>query len=141
MRLRPLLVLALSTALLTGCATNRRGDALQKALDGYSTALRWDSLVAGEAFIEPKLRSEHPLSKFEIARYAQLRVANYEVQGTLPGTPDTYRQVVRIALINRNTQTVRNITDKQTWRWDAKDKQWWLVSGLPDVTQGDQQGN
>ncbi|EQD36746.1 conserved hypothetical protein, secreted [mine drainage metagenome] len=141
MRLRPLLVLALSTALLTGCATNRRGDALQKALDGYSTALRWDSLVAGEAFIAPKLRSEHPLSKFEIARYAQLRVANYEVQGTLPGTPNTYRQVVRIALINRNTQTVRNITDKQTWRWDAKDKHWWLVSGLPNVTQGDQQGN
>jgi hypothetical protein len=137
MRLRPLLVLAVSALLLDGCATDRRDDALQKVLDGYSTALRWDSIVAGATFIEPKLRSAHPLTKFEIARYAQMRVASYEVQGTLPGTPDTYRQVVEIGLINRNTQTVRDITDKQTWRWDAKDKHWWLVSGLPDVTQGD----
>lgn len=137
MRLRLLIVSVLAAALLAGCATDRRADALQKTLDGYATALRWDSIVAGESFVEPKLRREHPLSKFEIARYAQVRVASYEVQGTLPGTPDTYRQVVQIGLINRNTQTVRDITDKQTWRWDAKDEQWWLVSGLPDVTQGD----
>jgi hypothetical protein len=136
-RLRPLLVLALAAVLLAGCATDRRADALRKTLDAYATALRWDSIVAGASFIEPRLLREHPLSKFEIARYAQMRVASYEVLGALPGTPDTYRQVVRIGLINRNTQTVRDITDRQTWRWDAKDQHWWLVSGLPDVTQGD----
>lgn len=131
-----LLVLALP-AVLGGCATERRGDELRKTLDAYAATLRWNGLAAGAVYLSPQQREEHPLSSFDIARYDQLRVSGYDVQGTLPGAADTYRQVVSIGLINRNTQTARTILDKQTWTWDAKDHHWWLASGLPNVTQGD----
>lgn len=140
MRLRfPILILlvALLPAMLGGCATERRSDDLRKTLDAYASTLRWDGLAAGAVFLSPQQRDEHPLSPFDIARYDQLRVSGYDVQGTLPGGADTYRQVVSIGLINRNTQIARTIIDKQTWKWDAKDRHWWLVSGLPNVTQGD----
>ena len=136
MRMRELLLLLLPALLLAGCVTERRQDDLRKTVDAYGNTLRWEGLVAGAAFLSPKQREQHPLSKFEIARYDQLRVSSYDVQGVLPGTADTYRQVASIGLINRNTQTARTILDKQTWRWDVKDKHWWLVSGLPDITRG-----
>jgi len=37
-------------------------------------------------------------------------------------------------VVNRNTQSERSFTDKQTWRWDAVAKRWWLMTGLPDFT-------
>ena len=120
--------------LLAGCATDRRQDTLRKTVDAYANVLRWDGLAAGYPYLSPQWRDAHPLTDFERARYDQLRVATYEVQGVLPGTPDEYRQVVAIGLINRNTQTERTMLDKQTWHWDDKTHQWWLVSGLPRIT-------
>ena len=45
------------------------------------------------------------------------------------------RQVVRIGIINVNTQAERTVVDQQTWRYDPDKHLWWLVSGLPDVSQ------
>ena len=137
MRMRELLLLLLPALLLAGCATDRRQSDLRTTVDAYGNTLRWDGLAAGFPYLSPALRARHPLSRFDASRYDQLRVSTYEVRGVLPSAPDRYRQVVAIGLINRNTQTERTILDKQTWRWDVKDKHWWLVSGLPDITRGD----
>jgi len=38
---------------------------------------------------------------------------------------------VQIELIDRSTQTVRSIVDRQHWVFDDEAKVWWLDSGLP----------
>ena len=43
--------------------------------------------------------------------------------------------MVRIGIININTQAERTVVDQQTWRYDPDKHQWWLTSGLPDVDQ------
>ncbi len=133
---RSLAALALVLLLLGGCATDRRQSDLRKTVDAYGNALRWDGLAAGFTFLSPRQRHAHPMTPFELARYAQVSVATYEVQGVLPSPPDRYRQVVAIELINRNTQVARTVLDRQTWHWSRKDKHWWLVSGLPDISEG-----
>jgi hypothetical protein len=44
---------------------------------------------------------------------------------------------VEIRVINRNTQAERTVRVREVWRWDAKAKQWWLASGLPDLWKGE----
>ncbi len=132
---RALVVVILMTLLIAGCVTDRRANRLQTTLNAYASALRWDHIASGLVFVDPAVRKKNPLSQLDLDRYAQLRVSSYEVQSSLPASgPDDYRQVVEIGLINRNTQTVRHIVDRQVWHWDAKTQHWWLESGLPKVT-------
>ena len=135
-RLAVLLGLA-AALLLGGCASDRQASALETTVSSYAATMRWDDFEAALAFVDPKVLAKHPMSKFDLARYAQVRVSTYETQGVLPSPPGEFRQIVAIGLINRNTQTERTILDHQTWRYDAKAKKWWLESGLPDITQGD----
>ena len=123
--------------LLGGCASDRQASLLEQTVSAYGATLRWDDFESALAFVDPKVLEKHPLSKFDLARYAQVRVSTYDTQGVLPSPPGEYRQIVSIGLINRNTQTERTILDHQTWHYDAKAKKWWLESGLPDITQGD----
>ncbi len=132
---RASVVIVLLALLLTGCATDRRANKLQNTLNAYASALRWDHIASGLVFVDPAVRKKNPLSQLDLGRYAQLRVSSYEVQSSLPASnPDNYRQVVEIGLINRNTQTVRHIVDRQVWHWNTKTQHWWLESGLPKVT-------
>jgi hypothetical protein len=53
----------------------------------------------------------------------------------VPHGKDEVTQVVKINLVNINTQHERSVTDHQTWHYDAEGKHWWLVTGLPDISQ------
>jgi hypothetical protein len=78
----------------------------------------------------------HPPTSLDMARYAQVRVSDYnEVSGPVPVGENEVRQVVQIGLINIHTQSERTIADRQLWRYDPDNKHWWLESGLPDITQ------
>ena len=123
--------------LLGGCASDRQASQLESTVSAYGATLRWDDFESALAFVDPKVLVKHPLSKFDLARYAQVRVSTYDTQGVLPSPPGEFRQIVSIGLINRNTQTERTIVDHQTWHYDAKAQKWWLESGLPDITQGE----
>ena len=59
----------------------------------------------------------------------------YNEQPAKPVSEGQVRQVVEIGLVNNNTQTARSLIDRQLWRYDVKAKRWWLVTGLPDITQ------
>lgn len=39
-------------------------------------------------------------------------------------------------MINRNTQAERLVRGIEIWRWNPKQKRWWLASGLPDLWKG-----
>lgn len=133
--MRRLLVLALLMLLLAGCASDRRNQALTNTLNAYAGVVRWGDFGSALQFVDPKVRTEHPPSPLQMARYEQFRVTGYDDgQGPVPGAENEVHQVVAISLVNNNTQAERTVIDRQTWHYDPATNHWWLVSGLPDIT-------
>lgn len=131
-----LLVVVLATMLLAGCATKTRSDALMTTLKAYGSTLRWGDFQSAAQFIDPAVRAAHPLTPLQLARYRQVRVSEYDDgPGPVPVGDFEVRQTAQISLINVHTQSERSIVDQQTWRYDENAKRWWLISGLPDITQ------
>ncbi|MEO7071666.1 MAG: hypothetical protein ABI300_01310 [Rhodanobacter sp.] len=126
----------LATLALSGCAAQTRSDALTNTLKAYASTVRWGDFASAAQFVDPATRKAHPLSSLDMARYAQVRVTEYNDDAApVPASDTEVRQTVRINLVNINTQSERTITDNQVWRYDAAGKHWWLSSGLPDITR------
>ncbi|MBS0571077.1 MAG: hypothetical protein JSS28_10740 [Proteobacteria bacterium] len=124
--------------LLAGCASmNAQSEsrALQLTLAAYANAIRWGDISQAIPFVDPETMQKHPLTPLDIERYKQVHFATYSEQAAVPVGPHQVRQVVRISLVNVNTQVERSIVDNQLWRYDEAKKHWLLVSGLPDITQ------
>ena len=88
-------------------------------------------------YVDPKLREEKPLTDIDFSRYKQVQISTYSDMG---GTVEPSGVVVRdveIGVVNRNTQAARTVRYRERWRYDEPAKTWWLVSGLPDLWQGD----
>ncbi|MBP1474202.1 hypothetical protein J7I44_07820 [Frateuria sp. MAH-13] len=129
-------LLALVAMLCAGCATDQRNQALVTTLNAYASTLRWGDFRSAQQFIDPKVREANPVSSLDLARYEQVRVTGYdEGAGPVPDGENQVRQVVQISLVNVNTQSERTVVDRQSWRYDAQKKRWWLMSGLPDITR------
>ena len=118
---------------LAACATPGQRSPRDQLLYDYVSAVRWSDFDAAAKFLDPELLARRPLTDLEKERYKQFQVSGYEVKSGSEPAPDTYEQVVEIRVVNRNTQVEKVITDRQTWRWDAEAKRWWLMSGLPDL--------
>ncbi|MBS0557584.1 MAG: hypothetical protein JSR27_09265 [Proteobacteria bacterium] len=132
------LVLICGFALLAGCASmNAQSEsrALELTLTAYANAIRWGDISQAIPFVDPETLKKHPLSDLDIARYKQVHFASYNEQPAVPVGAHQVRQVVKISLVNVNTQVERSIVDNQLWRYDEATKHWLLVSGLPDITQ------
>jgi hypothetical protein len=131
------LILVLSALLLAGCPnTKSRSDELTDTLNAYASTLRWGDFQSGAQFIDPAVRKAHPLSSVDIGRYQQVKVSEYdEGAGPVPLSQTEVQQTVHINLINIHSQSERSMVDHQTWRYDEKTKHWWLMTGLPDISQ------
>jgi hypothetical protein len=127
----------LSTALLlSGCATDKRADTLDRTMIAYANAVRWDGFEAASVFVDPKVRQAHPITDLDRARFKQVQVSDYDDgNGPAPAGKDEVRQTVRISLTNVHTQGVRTIVDHQLWRYDEQADKWWLETGIPDLNQ------
>ena len=129
-------ILLSTVLLLSGCATDKRGDALTHTMIEYANAVRWDGFEAAEQFVDPKVRAAHPLTDLDRERFKQVQVSDYDDgNGPIPAGENEVRQVVQISLTNVHTQSVRTIVDHQLWRYDPQKNHWWLESGIPDITQ------
>lgn len=130
------LALLISLCCLGGCAApNSKNELLTATLDSYASTLRWGNVEDAVAFVDPATLKEHPLTELDVQRFRQVRVNSYNAQPTRPLGGNEVGQVVEIVLTNNNTQSVRSVVDRQRWRYDEEKKRWWLVSGLPDITQ------
>lgn len=128
-------LLALLVALCGGCATDQRNQTLITTLNAYAGTLRWGDFQTALQFVDPKVRAAHPPSALDLARFQQVRVTGYDDgAGPVPDGENQVRQLVQISLVNVNTQAERTVLDRQTWRYEADKKRWWLMSGLPDIT-------
>lgn len=126
-------------ALFAGCASvmhESESRALETTLVAYGNAIRWGDLQQAIPFIAPETLKAHPLTNLDEQRYKQVRFVSYIEQPPVPTGPHEVRQVVKISLLNVNTQTERDIVDNQVWHYDETSKHWRNVSGLPDITQG-----
>jgi hypothetical protein len=129
----PALLLVL---LVNGCASDIRSENLTTTLARYASVMRWGDFASAEQFVDPKVREEHPMSSIDMSRFSQVRVSSYDDgDGPAASGENEARQVVQIGLINLNTQAGRTVIDKQLWRYDPEKKQWWLMTGLPNISQ------
>lgn len=136
MRRIPGILLMLSILLLAACATNDRSNSLTTTLSSYAGVVRWGDLASAAQFVDPAVRAKHPLTDLDLARFKQVRVTDYnDDAGPVPISPTEVQQTVKIGLVNIHTQSERSIIDRQIWRYDEKTKHWWLITGLPDITQ------
>lgn len=123
--------------LLAACATggpDRR--LLEDTLYDYSSAIRWGEIDAALGHVDPEWLAEHPLDGVARRRFEQSQVTGYYVRKRSEDAEGQLQLLVELRLVNRHTQTERVVMDRQRWRWDAEDKRWWLVSGLPDLSPG-----
>jgi hypothetical protein len=132
-RLIPLIAITLA-----GCASmthQTEGRELDLTLMAYGNAIRWGDIQQALPFIDPETLKQHPITPLDLQRYKQVRFVSYIEQKPIPEGEHQVRQVVKIALLNINTQTERDIVDNQLWRYDETTHHWHNVSGLPDITQ------
>lgn len=132
------LLIAAASALLVSCATDKmrsKETLLIDTLRSYAATIRWGSVENAQAFIDPKVLAERPPSALELERFKQVQITGYNEQPALPAGEDEVRQIVEISLVNVNTQAARSVIDRQTWRYDEGAKRWWLMTGLPVITQ------
>lgn len=130
--------IVLSSALLGACATTNmrsKDTLLDETLLTYASTIRWGDVAQAQAFIDPKVLSEHPPTSLELARFKQIEITGYNEQPHMPGGKNEVRQTVQISLINIATQSARSVVDNQVWRYDEPTKHWWLMTGLPDISR------
>ena len=131
-------LLACCLVLLAGCPKSAsKGSALDEIQYAYSAAIRWGDFEGAYNLVDPKLREEKPLTDIDFSRYKQVQISTYSDMG---GTVEPSGVVVRdveIGVVNRNTQAARTVRYRERWRYDEPAKTWWLISGLPDLWQGD----
>ena len=131
-------LVTLALLVLGACATDRmrsKQTVLDDTLRSYGATIRWGDMEQAQAFIDPELLRQRPVSAFDMERYRQVKISSYDAQAAIPVSETEVRQAVEIGLVNVNTQRARSIIDRQVWRYDEKMKRWWLVSGLPDISR------
>jgi hypothetical protein len=116
--------------MLSGCAgieKDKQATALLASTNGYREALRWGYWQAAVEFLHPEARAQADLAPLE-----NVRVTGIEVLRPATITPEAHAlRLVRIDYVLEDEQRVKQVIDRQDWRWDQDRKVWLLHSGLP----------
>lgn len=128
-------VLLLLVLALGACAAAKKDDGLRARVFHYASAIRWNEFEQALKFIDPAVLEQKPFDEKLAARWKQVQVARYFEGPQTVDAEGRMTQTVQIELVDRSTQTVRNIVDRQRWRFDPVAGLWWLESGLPDLEQ------
>lgn len=99
----------------------------------YGLDVRWNDFEAAAEALDPALVQGERFSEQDEAYYKAFQVSGYQLKSSAMLDPLTYSQRVELRIIDRDTQVERVKTDKQSWRYDAQAKRWWLTSGLPKL--------
>jgi hypothetical protein len=125
------LLLLMTTSVAFAGAPQR---ALPVAQDSWAAAIRWGDFDGAVNLLDPLLRARQAPSSIETARYAQVQISSYRDRGaSVDFKSGQAVRDVEIGVINRNTLAERTVRYRETWRWDAQAKTWWITSGLPDL--------
>ncbi|MES9833516.1 MAG: asparagine synthetase [Candidatus Thiodiazotropha sp. DIVDIV] len=117
--------------LLTACQTlgeHKRAETLENVLRRYEASVRWTSGQQVHNFLPPdhKDKDYKPVSR-------NLKVTHYEVvQGPTMLGEDLAIQTVIIQFVFQDTQVLKELSDKQEWRYDEEAETWHLYSPVPE---------
>ncbi|MBP7370981.1 MAG: hypothetical protein KA902_06020 [Arenimonas sp.] len=106
---------------------------LDASLTSYQLAIRWNDFEAAISSLDPEIKVEDDFSEHVEATFKEFQIVSYNVKSAAWPQTNVYQQRVAIEIIDINTQVVKTIIDKQTWRYDELAKRWWLTSGLPKL--------
>ena len=130
----------LVTALISlgGCASMvSPGNELEKAQYAWSGAIRWGDFEGAMNLVDPTLRGEHEPTSVELERYKQVQISSYrDVGASADIKGGTAMRNIEIGVVNRHTQSERNVRYREQWRWDPVARTWWLTTSLPDLWAG-----
>ena len=128
-----LCLLALGACASTGTQRNK----LDHAVYAWSGAIRWGDFEGAMNLIDPEVREKVELTPLQLERYKQIQISSYRDMGTSTDMEaGTSVRDIEIGVINRHTMAERVVRYRETWRWDAEAKTWWLTSELPDLWEG-----
>jgi hypothetical protein len=139
MRLLKFVLLSCLFALaLSGCqTTGTQNNKITEQQYAYSAAIRWGDFEGAVNIIKPELRAKLAPTPMQLERYKQIQVSGYTDVGTeMDKTKGTAVRLINIGVINRHTLAERSVRYTEAWEWDAENKIWWLISGLPDFWEG-----
>ena len=105
--------------------------------DDYNNAVRWGEWGKAWEYVDPKIRTEHPMTELELKRFDMVHITEVTEKASLAEADGSMDKLVLIQLVSKFTQIERTVEDHQHWRWDAEAKRFWLTTGLPDITPDD----
>jgi hypothetical protein len=117
-------------AAITACGSmqeDRRAEALLAAANTYREAVRWGYWEAALELMHPDARKD-----LDPEALKNVRVTGYEVVGPSQITPEgKSARLARIDYVLQDEQRLKQVLDRQDWRWDDTRKVWLLHSSLP----------
>jgi hypothetical protein len=127
------LSLILVVSLLAACGGNKMQRDRQEMMDRWEVLVRWSQYDALIDFIHPDYLEENPVTRLDIDRLSQFRVAEYRVRQVMV-EPDGLgaERVVQIRMVHAHSQRERVINHIEIWRFDDDTDRWLLHSGPPD---------
>ena len=131
--MRRLIPLILLSMLFTSCSTvndKKKAMTLQTTIRAYESSIRWADFESASSFINPDVVDE-PGPDPSVLK--GIKVTSYE--STIIGVSEDgteARVVAEISYYNDQRMSVIDLTDQQTWRYDAEVKRWYLAVPLPD---------
>lgn len=131
------LLVLLSTFSVSALAKSKM-EQLQSNQYAWSGAIRWGDFEGALSLIDPAYREAHPVSDLELKRYEQVQITAYrERNSSADKKGGIAMRDIEIGVVNRHTQAERTVRYREEWRWNDTDKNWWLVTGLPDLWDGE----
>lgn len=135
--LRPAFLLLCLLALAACASVGSQSDKLNQAQYAWSGAIRWNDFEGAVNLIDPKVRETLELTPLQLERYKQVQISSYrDVGSSADMEAGTSVRDIEIGVINRHTMAERVVRYRETWRWDAEAKTWWVTSRLPDLWDG-----
>lgn len=127
------LALAVMPVAVTAKSTSSMEKKLQASLKTYELAVRWNDFDAASDSLDPLTLQGEPFSEQDEAYYKVFQITGYTPKSSSMTEDMVYTQRVELRIVDRDTQVERVKTDRQSWRYDAAAKRWWLTSGLPKL--------
>jgi hypothetical protein len=130
--MRRLISLALLLLLVTGCGTvgdKKKSMSLQSTIRAYESTIRWGNFEEASSFINPEVVTEpgpdpNVLKGIKVTSYVST-ITGVSEDGTEANV------IAEIQYYNDRSMSVRGLTDRQVWRYDAQAEKWYLAVPLP----------
>ena len=127
------LALAVIPVAVPAKTTSSMEKKLQASLKTYELAVRWNDFEAAAEALDPLTQQGELFSEQDEAYYKVFQITGYTTKSSSMTEDLVYTQRVELRIVDRDTQVERIKTDRQSWRYDAAAKRWWLTSGLPKL--------